>query len=162
MEKLHPGAKWIFRINAYGSFLVFAIFLIISSLRIQSLFNDIVLILIVIPLGIILVVLIGGEIYARLAYANWGYEFTDMGLKTERGIIWKKYSSVPYERVQNVDLQRGVIARILGFSSLQIQTAGATYTGKSGHAEGYIPALEPEHAEQIRESLMSHISSKGM
>jgi membrane protein YdbS with pleckstrin-like domain len=105
-----------------------------------------------------------------MAYNRWFYEFTKDNLKIERGIIWKRYSNVPYERVQNVDIRRGIIARMLGFSSVMIQTAG--YSGAApgwqmrfGRArynsamntEGYIPAVDTEGAEKIRDFLMKRI-----
>ncbi len=113
----------------------------------------------------ILAVIILGEIYARMAYNRWFYEFTPNQLRLERGIIWKRYSNVAYERIQNVDITRGVIARIIGFSTVNIQTAGySAPSGKSftAHAEGYIPAVSIKEAEQIREFVIKKISaSKG-
>ena len=161
MEKLHPGARWIFRVNSYITFLGLIIFVSIINLQIVLTMGGVGKFIYVL-LGMILFLFVVGEIYTRLAYNNWAYEFTKQGLKTERGIIWKKYTSIPYEGVQNVDIHRGILARIFGFSSLNVQTAGSSYAGKGNFSEGYIPALEPQTAEKIRESLMSHISSKGI
>jgi len=164
MNQLHPGAKWLFRINAYifffvislviGWFVVPAISLILIFF-INSKFSFVAIILS--TLVYILFAVIISEIYARMAYTRWFYEFTNDGLRLERGIIWKRYSNVPYERIQNVDVHRGVIARMLGFSSLMIQTAG--YSAQP-HAEGYIPALEMNLAEQIRTFVMKKITSR--
>ena len=41
-------------------------------------------------------------------------------------MIWKRYVTIPYDRIQNVDIYRGVLARLLGLSDLNIQTAGTT------------------------------------
>ena len=107
----------------------------------------------------IVAIIIVAEIYARMAYNRWFYEFTEDNLKIERGIIWKKYSNIPYERVQNVDITRGIIARLCGFSSVNIQTAGFSYSPKGGAmSEGYIPAVDMGEAEKIREFLMKKIS----
>ena len=92
-----------------------------------------------------------------MSYNRWFYEFNDDCLKLERGIIWKRYSNVPYERIQNVDIHRGIIARMFGFSSLMIQTAG--YSAKA-NAEGYIPAVEISQAEQIRTFVMKKITRR--
>ena len=104
--------------------------------------------------GYLFFIIIASEIYARMSYNRWLYEFTDDGLKLERGIIWKRYSNVPYERIQNVDVLRGIIARTLGFSSLMIQTAG--YSAQP-QAEGYIPAIEMNQAEKMRNFVMKKI-----
>ncbi|MDP3987240.1 MAG: PH domain-containing protein [Nanoarchaeota archaeon] len=101
--------------------------------------------------------IIVGEIYARMAYNRWFYEFNEDGLKIERGIIWKRYSNVPYERIQNVDVHRGILARMLGFSSVMIQTAGYSARAVS---EGNIPAISVDGAEKIRAFIMKKITQR--
>ena len=110
-------------------------------------------------LGLVVLIILA-EIWIRMAYNRWFYEFTDTNLKLERGVIWKRYSNVPYERVQNVDIHRGIIARMLGFSSVIIQTAGYSAMGRGGGvmSEGYLPAIDIESAEKIRDFLMKKIS----
>ena len=102
-------------------------------------------------------IIVIAEVYARMAYNRWKYEFTPTNLKIEKGIIWKKYSNIPYERVQNIDIHRGIIARIFGFSTIQIQTAG--FSGMP-YSEGNIPAVGIEHSEKIREFLMKKITGR--
>jgi len=117
-------------------------------------------------LGIVfylVLVIIIAEIYARMAYKRWKYEFTPTSLNLERGIIWKRYSNVPYERVQNVEVHRGILARIFGFSTVDIQTAG--FHGGYGRrgmprSEGHLPAVSIQAAEKIREFLMKKITGK--
>lgn len=169
IQRLHPGARWLFRFKAYGSLIFFFVFLIVlqmnsllSSLISGGEISEVVGTILYIGLIGIGILVISGEIYSRLAYANWGYEFTDTELKTEKGIVWKKYSNVPYARIQNVEIQRGILARLFGFSTLYIQTAGAHYTRNGTYAEGQIPAVDLRKAEEIRTNLMKRITSKGM
>jgi membrane protein YdbS with pleckstrin-like domain len=157
MKQLHPGAKWQFRIGIYV-LLAFAGIFVSSFLGAflipifgGSGFAIVVIFWILFIFGL-------GEIYAQLAYKNWKYKLSENNLKTEKGIVWKKYSSIPYERVQNIDIQRGILARILGFSSINIQTAGYSgYHGRGLHSEGYIPAVSIKEAEEIREFLVKKI-----
>ncbi len=167
MEQLHPGAKWSFRIQGYFgaifllfflSWFIFPIMAVIGGVLLGGNVGTMVAIFFIGIVAYIALIIIIAEIYARMAYNRWFYEFTHTNLKIERGIIWKRYSNVPYERVQNVDIQRGIIARICGFSSVMIQTAG--FSG-AAHAEGYIPAVTPEAAEKIRDFLMKKIVRKG-
>ena len=164
MNKLHPGAKWQFRIGGYFLFGFLGIFFgiwIIAPLA--GLFlglagsSSILPIVLFSIFGYFLFVIIVSEIYAQMSYNRWFYEFTDEGLRLERGIIWKRYSNVPYERIQNIDVHRGIIARTFGFSSVMIQTAG--FSGPAG-AEGNIPAVEMKHAEEIRNFVMKKITSR--
>jgi len=160
MRHLHPGAKWLFRIGAYFFFFFLAIFLsfFLGFVALSLMGGTGILILIIF---IIIFTIVASEIYARLAYKNWKYEFTPTNLKIERGIIWKRYSNVPYERVQNVDIHRGILARMFGFSSVLVQTAGYSgYYGRYGRGrpEGYLPAVGMEEAKRIRDFLMKKIT----
>ena len=104
MEKLHPGAKWLFRLRVYGSVFVILLFLIYTSFTRLSFGSTSTGTIILIALVILVVVLILiGELYARLAYSYWKYEFASNGLKIEKGIIFKTYKTIPYNRIQNVD-----------------------------------------------------------
>ena len=162
MNQLHPGARWQFRIGIYFSFFILSLFLAWFIVPLIAIFFNFIggesfTWSIILPLFVYLfLILIIGEIYARMAYNRWFYEFTDEGLRLERGVIWKKYSNIPYERVQNVDVHRGIIARMLGFSSIMIQTAGYS----EAHSEGNIPAVDVNQAEQIRTFLMKKITSR--
>jgi len=168
-EKLHPGARWLFRMKAYSSLLFLIIILAFvigpSSVILAGSFGAISwLIAIVSFLVLVTFILIMAEVYARLSYKFWNYEIGEDNIRLERGIIWKRYSNVPYERIQNVDIHRGIIARIFGFSSLLIQTAGYSMpvNMRAGgyHSEGYIPAVEENQAEKIREHILKKLKHK--
>lgn len=108
---------------------------------------------------IILVFLILCFIWAKLTYYFYRYELTDAGFRKELGVIYKKYVTIPYDRIQNVDIYRGILARILGLSDLNIQTAGMSaivgrYGISGGGSEGRLPALSREIAEQLRDELI--------
>jgi uncharacterized membrane protein YdbT with pleckstrin-like domain len=159
MENLHPGAKWLFRIGGLLPLIFILIFVFVGFLRNSSESGSNYLIWFI-PFSLFFILIV--EIVVRLQYKYWKYEFATDSLKIEKGIIIKKYKSIPYERIQNVDLTRGIIARIIGFSTIDIQTAG--YSGhhnKGGYnSEGHIPAVSTEKAEKIREFLMKKITGK--
>ncbi len=166
MNQLHHGAKWQFRINGYILFgiigLVLGFWIImplaVALLTLTGISGASVIITIFSSFFLwIALVIVLSEIYATMSYNRWFYEFNEDGLKLERGIIWKRYSNVPYERIQNVDITRGIIARMFGFSSVMIQTAG--YSGQP-YAEGYIPAVDMTEAEQIRTFVMKKITKR--
>lgn len=163
MEMLHPGYKWAIRISAF----IKAIFLIIilwfwskGNISFDSAQAGLILFG-----AYILVNLIITEIYTRMSYNRWKYKFNPNELKIEHGIIWKKYSSIPYERVQNVEIKRGLLARMLGYSTLEIETAGrSSGWGRSRNkkymSEGHIPAVSIKAAEMISEFLLKKINKK--
>lgn len=166
-KRLHSGAKWLFRIRGFFTFLFLLIFfgiwmgVVFGAVLINFFGIGIVggLIFAFVIFFVLFMVLI--EVYARLSYKFWRYEFTKDQLKIERGIIWKRYSNIPYQRIQNVDITRGIIARLLRFSTVSVQTAGYSMPTNSrgfGYmSEGYIPAVSMKEAEEIREFVISRI-----
>lgn len=167
-NQLHPGVKWQWRVTSLLGIVFFLIFfaggfLIPFSIAIMAAgnldFGEIILVIFgLLVLGLLLLAAFI-EIITRMSYNRWFYEFTSEGLRLERGIIWKRYSYVPYERIQNVDIRRGIFARMFGFSAVVIQTAG--YSAQA-MAEGHIPAVDANEAESIREFILKRISKKGM
>jgi uncharacterized membrane protein YdbT with pleckstrin-like domain len=166
-KQLHPGARWLFFFRGIFSSIFFVFFLsfflsgfLLASIATGSYNFTLVLTIILIFLAVVIVL---AFIYSRLAYKFWKYEFTDEQLRIERGIIWKRYSNLPYQRIQNVDINRGIIARICGFSSVHIQTAGYSMPTGRGYGrspEGYIPAVSVEEAERIREFVIKKTTKR--
>ena len=162
MQKLHPKAVWIFFFRFFFRGLFLFIFLsfwlagflassgFLTSLRLGYLWGLLIIFILYIAFC---------YIWAKLTYRFWRYQLTEDAFKKEHGVIWKKYVSIPYERIQNVDIRRGVIARILGLSDILIQTAGASavvYGRRMAGigAEGYLPGLDKNVAEDLREGLI--------
>jgi len=160
MRQLHPRATWLFFINfILRWFLVLAVISFYSLLSIIDLLYKgktvsssglVVWILVVVFVSLILL-----YAWARLTYYFYRYELTENGFRKELGVIWKKYVTIPYDRIQNVDIYRGVWARVLGLSDLHIQTAGLSATGKYGAGtEGRLPGLAKADAEALRDELI--------
>lgn len=167
MKQLDPKAVWLFFISLifrwfvvllipafYLMLLLPAFFASPNATDTPVSFGFLWWLLLIIP-----ALLIFFFIWARLTYRFYRYELMHDGFRKELGVIWKKYVTIPYERIQNVDIYRGIVARILGLSDLHIQTAGASaqYSryGASGlSAEGRLPGLSRQAAEQIRDELI--------
>ena len=165
INQLHTGARWLFRLRAYSTLFFTIIIIAIWGRPFVSIITSFSAPILAIIIISILLTLIFAEIYARLAYRFWKYEPSTEGIKIERGIIWKKYSSIPYERVQNVDITRGIFARILGFSTVQIETAGANMGANYGRrrsiyqSEGSLPALSVADAESLRTLILKRVKN---
>jgi uncharacterized protein len=162
MKQLDPKAVWLFFIGFVLRSFVPIMFLIIwglaflgdlgNSLESGGEFSWSFLNWLWVVIPIFLIVCF---IWSKLTYRFYRYELRADGFRKEHGVIWKKYVTIPYDRIQNVDIYRGVIARILGLSDLQIQTAGAITPGSYGaFSEGRLPGLAKEVAEQIRDELI--------
>jgi putative membrane protein len=154
MQLLDPKAFWLFFIK--GTLFMFPVFLLtVPVFAVGMLDNKDPYLSASAVLGIILALIVCSliltAIWAKLTYAFYKYELVDEGFRKEQGIIWKKYVTIPYDRIQNVDIYRGLVARLLGLSDLQIQTAGGSY---SGFSEGRLPGLSRVVAEQLRSEVL--------
>ncbi|MFT7710486.1 PH domain-containing protein [Clavibacter tessellarius] len=77
-----------------------------------------------------------------------GYQLRDDDLVFRRGIMWTRIVSVPYGRMQLVDITRGPVGRVLGLADLKLVTAAAS-------ASIQIPGLRNDDAEELRDRLVS-------
>lgn len=166
MKQLHPRAVWLFFISFVLRWaVVFAFLWLFSYLSFfggsatgfnflpQAFFY-----VFLYPWALLIIFLALSYLWARLSYHFYRYELREDGFRKELGVIYKKYVTIPYERIQNVDIYRGILARILGLSDLNIQTAGMSSIGPRGgagaFAEGRLPGLSRADAEQIRDELI--------
>lgn len=156
MQKLDPKVIWIFFFRFFFGAIVLFLFLSIWLTGfLANLEKGLTFFWLLIPFFILYLVFCW--IWAKLSYRFWRYQLTEDVFKKEHGVIWKKYVSIPYDRIQNVDIYRGVIARILGLSNISIQTAGYGAVGGARRGfggEGYLPGLDKNVAEELREELI--------
>jgi membrane protein YdbS with pleckstrin-like domain len=172
MERLDPRAIWLFFCQFFITGLFF--FLIVTLPWITVVILDIIsskgerdlslkiinfcsehLIFI---LTIFILYTIFCYVWAKLTFRAWRYQLEEDAIRIEKGVIWKKYISIPYERIQNVDIYRGILARLLGLSDLHIQTAGYSGYGRYGWAtEGRLQGLDIKIAEELRNELIKKI-----
>ncbi len=167
MKKLDPNSIWIFFFSPVAwffallpfFFIIFMFFLFykinITNLdffseeyKSEEMFSFLTIFIFVFVLFILLVICL--FLWANLSYRFYKYELTEDGFKKELGVIYKKYVIIPYDRIQNVDITRGIIARIFGLSNLYIQTAGTSVS----RAEGKLPGLSKKDAEEVRDNLL--------
>lgn len=107
------------------------------------------------PILILILLIVFAYVWAYYTWYFYKYELRSDGFRKEMGIITKTYVTIPYDRIQNVDIYRGIIARILGLSDIHIQTAGMSYTSKNGiPAEGRLQGLSFDDAESLRNELI--------
>ncbi len=100
-------------------------------------------------------------IRAYIYYRSYGYEIDHNTLRVRKGVLSIHEAAVPFEKIENVDIFRGILHRMLGLSSIYIQTAGysesteAVFERHPGFvSEAGIDGVSVEEAEKIRHSLM--------
>lgn len=82
-----------------------------------------------------------------------GYQLREDDLLFRRGLMFQRFVSVPYGRMQLVDINRGPLARAVGLSELKFVTAAAS-TGVT------VPGLVASDAEELRDQLVALAESR--
>ena len=67
-------------------------------------------------------------------------------IRIDSGIFSRTHRSIPFDRVQDVDIGQGPVARLLGLASVKLETGGS-----AGTEEGVLAAIPLERAEALRE-----------
>lgn len=98
-------------------------------------------------------------IMSLLIYNNFTFEVDSDGLKIEQGVIHRLHVSVPFEQIQNVNIERTITDRILGVARISIETAGQASTPTNGsvtksRSEAYLPGLHLKEANTIHDLLI--------
>ncbi|MBX3114716.1 MAG: PH domain-containing protein [Fimbriimonadaceae bacterium] len=83
-----------------------------------------------------------------LRYYSFGYAIHEGKLLVKSGILQKNLRTIPLDRIQNINLTRSLLHRILGLVDLEIETAAGV------KAEASISALTDEQAHVLKAQLM--------
>lgn len=106
-----------------------------------------------IPGGIGIVILVWVLAITPRQARSIGYQLRSDDLVFRRGILWQRMVTVPYGRMQLVDITHGPLDRGFGIAQLKFVTAAAT-TGV------VIPGLPQATAETLRDHLVAVAESR--
>ena len=99
------------------------------------------------PIGIWVLLLGIRAWYVGAAYRHWRFQFGPDHLELHYGVWWRRTSSVPYHRLQQVDEAHGPLERWLGMARVQLRSAAAT-------TDASIPGIASRDVDEIRRLLM--------
>ncbi len=106
-----------------------------------------------IALGVIAIVTVISLVIAPRRARSIGYWEREDDLLFRRGIMFQRFVSVPYGRMQLIDITRGPVGRMLGLADLKFVTAAAS-TGV------VIPGLPDAEAAELRDRLVELAESR--
>lgn len=86
-------------------------------------------------------------LYQWLSWRRFRYGIGEREIVIESGILSRTRRSIPFDRIQDVDIERGPLARLFGLAKLRIETGG------SGKDEGVLDSVSLDEAERIRAAL---------
>ncbi len=92
--------------------------------------------------------LVSVVVYPRMRFRRWRWQLTGLAIDMRSGVVMHRQETVPYFRIQQIDIVAGPVDRLLGLASLQVTTASA-----SGSAT--LPGIEAESAPLVRAELLA-------
>jgi len=95
------------------------------------------------------VALLGGVLlfFNWLAWSRFRYRVTATEVAIESGILHRNRRSIPFDRIQDVDLERSFLARLFGLAKVRIET------GAGGRDEGLLDSVSIAEAHRLRETV---------
>ena len=102
--------------------------------------------------GVLLFLMVFNLIVARLGFKVKGYTVRQHDLMYRTGLLFRKSTVIPYNRIQHSEIQQGFIDRQFGLSRLAIFTAGGN------QSDLVVPGLTQERAEAIRSFVSGKVS----
>jgi len=84
-----------------------------------------------------------------LQYWRFSYRITPKQIVIQSGVLNRKNRSIPIERVQNIQIERNLVARLFGIAKVKLETAGSTST------EGSLEYVHQDEAQKIRQVVRS-------
>jgi putative membrane protein len=85
--------------------------------------------------------------YQLVYYQRFEYELTEDTLDIASGVVSRRNREIPVRRVQNVDISRNVVHRLLGIAQIDLETAGGSST------EGSLKYVSFEEAKRLQSEI---------
>jgi len=89
--------------------------------------------------------------------ASVSFLLTRSEIVVQRGVWWKKKSYVPYNRITNVEILQGPIARHFKLGTVSIQTAGYSGVKSSGSRAAEAEIFGVKNFEEVKDSIMNYV-----
>lgn len=90
--------------------------------------------------------------YAPARYKRWRWQLTELAVELRFGVIVRQQETVPYFRIQQIDIVQGPLDRVLDLATLQVTTASA-----SGSAS--LPGIANDDAPTVRAELLARAAA---
>ena len=80
-----------------------------------------------------------------LYWRRFEFRVGENEIRIDSGILSRTHRSIPFGRIQDVDITQGPVARLLGLAKVKFETGGS-----AGEEEGVLHAIRLERAQELR------------
>lgn len=100
--------------------------------------------------GFLVAAMLVGLRMDRIRYEYSSYLVGERQIEVRRGAMFRTELTIPYHRVQHVDVSAGPLEQLFGLRSLTLVTAASTISGA-------IAGIEPDEADRVRTVVLARI-----
>lgn len=90
--------------------------------------------------------------WTSLVWRSWQFRVGEGALHLRHGVIARRESTIPYHRVQHIDLEAGPLERRLGLTSLILRTASAS-------SDSTVPGIDAAEADVLRTRILGLVGT---
>ena len=137
-HRLHPGTILLSVVQAVRKLLTALVILAFSCVRGAATDSSSMSELIAAGVGLFI------GLGAVVRYFNYRYAVTEDSLVITDGWVTRSTRTIPLDRIQNINLKRGLLHRIMGIVDVEIETAGGA------KAEAQLSALSEDNARRLK------------
>jgi membrane protein YdbS with pleckstrin-like domain len=149
-QRLCQRAVWSFYLSYIGKTSLLFFLFIIGTVFEPLLFGPL--------LGAYVIIL---YVSAVIVHQNYYYEVNTSAFRKEHGVIHKTDVTIPFNRIQNVNITRSLSDRILGLARVDIESAGSSSItkrnvagGSKTKSEGHLPGITLPQAKEVHDLLI--------
>lgn len=90
--------------------------------------------------------------WTALVWRAWQFRVGAGALHLRHGVLTRRESTIPYHRVQHIDLEAGPLERRMGLTSLILRTASAS-------SDSTVPGIDADEAEALRARILALVGT---
>lgn len=90
--------------------------------------------------------------WTALVWRAWQFRVGEHALHLRHGVLTRHESTIPFHRVQHIDLEAGPLERRLGLTTLVLRTASAS-------SDSTVPGIDAAHADELRTRILALVGT---
>lgn len=145
-----PQALPMWRVRSLAAVVIAFVLLLAIPLALLAVGVQAALIGLAVLVGLLLPAILIGLRMARIRYEYSSYLVGERQIEVRRGAMFRTELTIPYHRVQHVDVSAGPLEQLFGLRSLSLVTAASTISGA-------IAGIEPSEADRVRAVVLARI-----
>jgi len=108
-------------------------------------------------------IIVGSRFWAPLYFDRYRFEIRHDEVVVTKGVLFTRRTSIPFARIQNINVLQGPIMRRYGLQNISLETAGSplatgSYAGGfTMQGEGHLAGLPEGYAERVADELMDMV-----